>query len=237
MLAFKQVRARAASRKGGYKALDALLPAVPDPRTLAASKDDRFLAEMTKRVFCSGFVWRIIDDKWPAFEEAFHGFDVARLSFEPDDYWEGLTGNAGIVRHAQKIMSVRHNARFVADIVGEHGSFGRFLADWPRDNQIGLLDVLGKRGKRLGGMTGQYFLRFVGWDGFVLSRDVVACLRHAGLEISGAPKSKEDLKKIQDAMLRWSRESKLPMVHVSRICALSIGENYDSARIVEAGDA
>jgi hypothetical protein len=38
-------------------------------------------------------------------------------------------------------------------------------------------------GSRLGGNTGPMFLRFVGWDGFVTSKDVVACLRDAGLDI------------------------------------------------------
>jgi len=37
-------------------------------------------------------------------------------------------------------------------------------------------------------------LRFLGWDGFVTSRDVVACLRDAGLEIADAVTSKRDLR-------------------------------------------
>ena len=51
-------------------------------------------------------------------------------------------------------------------------------------DEIGLLDLLVKRGSRLGGNTGQMLLRFLGWDGFVTSRDVVACLRDAGLDIA-----------------------------------------------------
>ncbi|MEZ5855076.1 MAG: DNA-3-methyladenine glycosylase I [Hyphomicrobiaceae bacterium] len=236
MMTFKAIHSRAATRKGGAKALARFLPDVPPATDIAALGDDRVLAQMTKRIFCSGFVWRVIEQKWPAFEEAFHGFEVGRLCFEPDDYWEALTQDARIVRHAQKIMSVRHNARFVANVAGEHGSFGAFLAAWPADDQIGLLGVLGKRGKRLGGMTGQYFLRFIGWDGFVLSRDVVACLRDAGLEISETPSSKKELKAIQDTMTTWSKESGLPVTHVSRICALSIGDNIDPERIKSGGE-
>ena len=40
------------------------------------------------------------------------------------------------------------------------------------------------------------FLRFVGWDGFVTSKDVVACLRDAGLDISEEAKSKSDLARV-----------------------------------------
>ena len=97
---------------------------------------------------------------------------------------------------------MRENARFVADIAREHGSFGKFLAEWPADDQVGLLELLAKRGARLGGRTGQYLLRFVGKDGFVTSTDVVACLRDAGLDISENPTSKKDLKKVQDAVQR-----------------------------------
>src|SRR5690606_25316710 len=138
-----------------------------------------------------------------------------------------------IVRHPQKIKAVRENARFVADVAAEHGSFGRFLAAWPSDDQVGLLELLGKRGSRLGGRTGQYFLRFVGWDGFVLSGDVVACLRDAGCDIAETPTSKKDLRKAQDQMNAWAKESGLSMVHVSRICAMSIGENYAPEKLVE----
>ena len=79
---------------------------------------------------------------------------------------------------------MRENAAFVQEIAREHGSFGKFLAKWPSSDEIGLLNLLNKRGSRLGGNTGQMFLRFIGWDGFVTSQDVVACLRDAGLDIA-----------------------------------------------------
>jgi 3-methyladenine DNA glycosylase Tag len=228
MLAFKVIRARAAARKGGEAALVALLPKVPARATLAKLKDDRVLAEMTKRIFSAGFVWSVIEQKWPGFEAAFLGFDPQRLLAQPDEFWEGMAGDKRIVRNAQKIMAVRANAAFVVDIAREHGSFGKLLAAWPADDEVGLLELLAKRGARLGGHTGQYVLRFVGWDGFVTSRDVVACLRDAGLDIAEKPSSKKDLRTIQDQLNAWARETGLPYAHLSRICALSIGENYDA---------
>jgi 3-methyladenine DNA glycosylase Tag len=235
MTTFRTIRARAETRKGGAKALMVLLPDVPSNDTLLKLGDDRILAEMAKRIFCSGFVWRVIEQKWPGFEAAFERFDVARLNFEPDEFWERLVSDTRIVRHPQKIKSVRENARFVAEIAGEHGSFGKFLATWPKDDQVGLMELLAKRGSRLGGRTGQYFLRFVGWDGFVLSNDVVSCLRDAGCDIAEAPTSKKDLRKAQAQLNAWAAESGLPMVHVSRICAMSIGENYAAEKLAEMG--
>jgi len=232
---FKAIRARAAKRKGGEAALASLLPKVTSSKTLAKLGDDRVLAEMAKRVFSAGFVWSVIDKKWPGFEKAFLGFEPKRLCFQPDEFWEDLAGDTRIVRNPQKIKAVRDNARFVADVAREHGSFGRFLSQWPAGDQIGLLEVLGKRGARLGGRTGQYFLRFIGKDGFVTSPDVVACLRDAGLDIAESPTSKKDLRKIQDQFNAWARESGLPLTHISRICAMSIGQNYDAETLRTRG--
>lgn len=231
MQSFAAIRARAAERKGGEAALAALLPEASSPSSLGDLADSRVLAEMTRRIFCAGFVWSVIDNKWPAFEAAFLGFEPKRLLFEPDEFWEGLAGDARIVRHAQKIMAVRHNARFVSDMAGEHGSFGRLLASWPLSDHLGLLDLLAKRGARLGGHTGQYFLRFIGRDCFITSRDVVACLREAGLDISEKPSSKKDLARIQAQFNAWAEETGLPYTHLSRICAMSAGKNYDPATL------
>ena len=225
MTSFKTIRARAEKRKGGPKALDGLMPDKPDLKGLAKLGDDRILAEMSRRVFCAGFAWSVIDAKWDGFEDAFLRFQPAKLSFQPEDYWEALLRDARIVRNGAKIMSVRDNAAFVQEIAKEHGSFGKFLAKWPPSNEIGLLDLLTKRGSRLGGNSGQMFLRFVGWDGFVTSQDVVACLRNAGLDISEEVKSKGDLAKVQAQFNAWAAETGLPYVHLSRICAMSIGEN------------
>jgi len=234
MTPFSVIRERAEQRKGGAAALAALLPAVPGNEALAALPDDRVLAMMAKRVFSAGFVWSVIEAKWPGFEAAFLGFDPGALMFQPDDYWNGLERDTRIVRNGAKIRSVRENAAFVRATAAEHGSFGRFLAAWPPDDEVGLLDLLAKRGSRLGGNSGQMLLRFLGFDAFVLSGDVVACLRDAGVPIAAEPKSKGDMAKIQAAFNAWHAETRLPYTHLSRISALSIGENRAAGE--EEGD-
>lgn len=235
MTPFKTIRARAEKRKGGAKALAELLPKVASQAALAKVPDDRVLAEMTKRVFCSGFVWSVIDTKWPSFETAFLGFKPGKLLMQPDEFWEALASNEAIVRHPAKIMSVRRNAAYVAAVAKEHGSFGKFLANWPADDQVGLLEHMKKGGARLGGMTGQYFLRFVGRDGFVTSADVVACLRDIGVEVAQNPTSKKDLQKIEAVFTAWAEETGLSRTHLSRIAAMSIGENYDAETLKARG--
>ncbi|HMQ58599.1 MAG TPA: DNA-3-methyladenine glycosylase I, partial [Rhizobiaceae bacterium] len=177
--------------------------------------------------------WSVIEQKWPGFEDAFLGFQPTALLFQPDEFWEALARDERIVRNPQKIRSVRANAAFVDRIAREHGSFGRFVANWPADDQIGLMAFLGKHGNRLGGNTGQYFLRWIGWDGFILSADFIACLRDAGLDIAASPTSKKDLEKTQAQINAWAGETGLCRTHVARICALSIGENHSAETIIE----
>ncbi len=232
-VSFKTIRARAEKRKGGAKALAKLLPPKPDVKALARIGDDRVLAEMARRVFSAGFAWSVIEAKWPGFEAAFLGFDPRKLALQPADYWDGLLKDTRIVRNGAKIMSVRDNALFVRDVAKEHGSFARMLAAWPPSDEIGLLELLAKRGSRLGGNTGQMMLRFLGWDGFVTSKDVVACLRDAGLDIAEEVKSKRDLAKVQEQFNAWAKETGLPYTHLSRICAMSIGENYAAETLAE----
>ncbi len=225
MLPFSKVRQRAAKRKGGDQVLQKLVGKASDNADLAKVTDDRVLSAMTERLFSAGFVWSVIEAKWPGFEEAFLGFEPKRLLFQPDEFWGDLTSDKRIVRNGAKIMAVRDNAAFVTNVAKDHGSFGKFLAQWPSDDQVGLMAYLGKHGSRLGGATGQYFLRWIGWDGFVISQDFSAALRDAGLEIAENPTSKRDLARIQEQMNTWHRETGLPYQHLSRILSMSIGMN------------
>ena len=75
---FDEIYARAAERRGGEAALEAALGRIPVKAARTnwrPSRDDRWLAEMTRGVFRAGFNWRVIDNKWPGFEAAFHAFD------------------------------------------------------------------------------------------------------------------------------------------------------------------
>lgn len=236
MVSFAKIRARAAHRKGGEAALQSLLAPVLSPMDLAKVSDDRILSDMAKRIFSAGFAWTVIEKKWPGFEEAFLGFDPGQLVFQPDDFWDARLSDKRIVRNGQKIMAVRRNADFIGEIGHEHGSFGKFLAAWPPTDQIGLWDLLAKRGSRLGGNTGRYFLRFIGYDGFMITRDISAALRDAGLEIAEIPTSKRDLAKVQAQFNKWAAETDLPYTHLSRICAFSIGENYSAETLASYGD-
>ncbi|MBV7327249.1 DNA-3-methyladenine glycosylase I [Chloroflexi bacterium TSY] len=223
MPSFQPIYDRAAARKGGEAELLALLPKeIKTGDELAAIPDDRHLAEMTKRIFCAGFVWRVIESKWPNFEEAFQEFDVAKMAALDDEDLDALTRDEGIVRNAQKIWTVRHNAQFMLDIASEHGTFARFIANWPESDIVDLWALLKKRGSRLGGATSQYYLRFMGKDVFMITRDVGTALVNAGVISNNSPTAKKDLAAVQAAFNHWHEETDLSYTALSRIEAYSI---------------
>ena len=224
MKKFAQIRRRAEKRKG-IPGLKKLLPRVATRQQLIATTDDRYLAMMTRCINQAGFSWKVIENKWPEFEEAFFGFDPDKLSLLSPEQWEAYTGDRRVVRNWQKIKALQENLFFVLDTARSHGSFGQFLADWPPSDQIGLMAHLKRHGSRLGGNSALYFQRRMGWDCFVLARDVVVVLRSVGLDIAEQPSSQRDLKKIQAQFNAWHDETGLPYSHLSRIAACSVGEN------------
>ena len=77
------------------------------------------------------------------------------------------------------------------------------------------------RRKQRAGPTG-----FLGYDAFVTSKDVAACLPLSRPRHRRGPDLWHDLAKIQEQFNAWARETGLPYAHLSRICAFSTGENY-----------
>ena len=221
MRSFDEIYEIAANRKGGPEALEALLATPKSATELAAIPDDRWLAAMTRSIFQAGFNWKVVENMWPGFEEAFEGFAVGRCAMLNDDDFARLVSDRRIVRHGTKIRSVQENAVFLSGLAGEHGSAAEAFANWPATDYIGLLDLMKKRGSRLGGNSGQYFLRAMGVDSFVLSRDVVARLIAEGV-VDKNPTSKKALADVQSAFNTWMEQSGRTLTEISRTLAMSV---------------
>lgn len=183
--------------------------------------DDRWLSIFAKRIFQAGFNWQVVEDKWPRFEEVFHGFDIGRNSMMSDDDLDTYLKTDGIVRHATKILSIRDNAIFLRELAEKHGSAARHLAEWPAEDYAGLLWFLKQKGSRLGGHTGMYALRPMGLDGWILSRDVGRALIREGV-VDGEAKSRKDLNAVQAVFNAWRAESGEPFMVISKVLAASI---------------
>lgn len=222
MKTFDRIEALAGQHHGGAKGIKAALRQWTVDTHLTQKKDSVFLSGMAKAVFSSGFSWQVIQKKWPGFEEAFDGFDPKRVAAYADEKIDALLKDTRIVRNGAKIMATIENARFVVATAKAHGSFGRFLAGWPETDQVGLMDYLKTHASRMGGATGQYFLRFEGWDAFILSGDVVKALIREGV-VTKAPTSKKEMAAVQAAFNTWREQSGRPVREISRILALSVG--------------
>jgi len=222
MKSFDRIEALAGQHHGDSKGLKLALRQLQVDTDLTAKTDAQFLAGMAKAVFSSGFSWEVIEKKWPGFEAAFDKFAPRRVAAYDDVKIDELLKVTRIVRNGAKIMATIENARFIVATAKTHGSFGRFLANWPETDQVGLMEHLKKNASRMGGATVQYFLRFEGWDAFILSRDVVKALIREGV-VAKEPTSRKDLAAVQAAFNAWREQSGRPVREISRILALSVG--------------
>ena len=217
MRTFAEIAAIAAARKGS---LDTVLAGASTPRPdaeLAAIPDDRWLAQMAKGIFQAGISWSVVEAKWPGIEEAFHRFDPGRVSMIEGDAFDALLSDPRVIRSGAKIAAIRDNA---ATLRAQPG-MGRRVADWPATDFAGLIGWLFRDFSRLGGTTGQYLMRFMGKESFILSRDVVARLREEGV-IDGPATSAKALQKVQAAFTAWKAESGLTLNQIGRVLAQSI---------------
>lgn len=233
---FKSLYQRAAERKGGKSALELLLgkrilgkKLLDDnaaEQSIAQLTDDRVLAAFTKQIFKSGFVWRVVENKWPDFEEHFFNFNIEKMLMMPEEMLERKAADPKIIRNYNKVKTIKANAQMIFDVtLDKNISFAQFIHDWPSEDIIGLWTYLKKHGQRLGGNTGPYALRLLGKDTFILSSDVEAYLR-AQQVIDGGLQSKKSLTAIQAYFNKLQSESGYSLTQLSRLIAFASGDNY-----------
>ena len=142
----------------------------------------------------------------------------------PDEMLERKASDPRIIRHLRKVCSIRDNALMIHDVQQQHGSFGRFIAQWPSSDITGLWQFLKKHGTRLGGNTGPYALRALGKDTFLLTRDVEAYLRTWNI-IDGGINTQKSLSSAQAFFNQLQNESGRSLSELSRLVSLSTGAN------------
>ncbi len=220
-VSFETVFAAAASRKGGAKALEALLPGPPkSAASLRRLRDATALSMLTKGVFRAGFNRQIVERYWPTMTDAFGGFEVGAVAtLDEEDVAQLLTAD-GVIKNRARIEATIHNARWLVDVIEEAGSFGRWLAAWPIEDIVGLWQRMGTEGKRLGGTTAQYVLREMGKDTFMLTRSVLGGLAYFGV-LERPTAGKRNRATAQAAFNVWREETGRSFGALSRIVACS----------------
>lgn len=130
------------------------------PQQIKPAKLADYLEVLSKAVFEAGMNWKVIENKWPGFREAFHQFDPVTIAgYTPDDI-DRLMADTRIVRNMRKVEATIHNAQAMLEIEREFGSFAKYLeVKRPFDSQ--LADIR-KRFKHVGNFAVYYFLYVVG---------------------------------------------------------------------------
>jgi len=226
---------RAAARKGGVDKLNMLLGPSQQDDVLTRLSDDRFLAEFSKKVFQSGFVWRVVENKWPNFEESFFNFNIEKILMMPEEMLERKASDPKIIRNFTKVKTIKANAQMIFEQQQQGHSFAEFIANWPTDDIIGLWAYLKKHGQRLGGNTGPYALRALGKDTFILSRDVEAYFRAHDI-ITGGMQTKSSLNAIQASFNHWQQQADLSLSQLSRLIAYATGDNHIHIEEITQGE-
>jgi len=220
-----QLFARAANRKGGEKALKQLLGEPANDQALLKVSDDRILSAFTKKVFQSGFVWRVVENKWPDFEDSFFNFDIEKILMMPEEMLERKAADPKIIRNYNKVKTIVINAQMMFEQTNNDQTFAQFIANWPSNDIIGLWAYLKKHGARLGGNTGPYALRALGKDTFLLTRDIEAYFRSHKI-IDGGLQSKKSLQAIQQTFNHWQQQCEYSLTQLSRLVAMATGDNH-----------
>lgn len=95
--------------------------------TRALDSDAALLSLLTRKLFHSGFNKALVDQKWPAFEEAFCRFEPALVAAFTEEDVSRLRSDVRIVRHRLKIRATINNARHMVAMAEEHGSWRAWL--------------------------------------------------------------------------------------------------------------
>jgi len=224
----------ACRRKGSEAQLEALLALPLTAAQLKDIADATYLSELTKKIFQSGFVWRVVEAKWDSFELLFWGFDVDKLLMMPDEMLEERAHDKRIIRNYRKVWAIRENALMI-DLTRrqQQCSFAAFIADWPCDDIVGLWSYLKQHGTRLGGNIGPYALRALGKDTFLLTRDVEGYLRAAEVIETGI-NTTSALNRAQRFFNDLQQESGRSLTELSRLVSLSHGDNRAGLQVQAA---
>lgn len=219
---FRDIESGVIERFGGERQLEQKLTRPSSPRTLEKIPDSEWLSAASRAVFQAGFNWTVVRNKWPRIEEIFHGFDLHYCTFMPDDELENVMKQDGMIRHWAKTKSIRHNAIFFLELSRAHGGLGHYFAGWKAADYADNLRFLRNGGSRLGGRTGQVFLRRMGVDTLIFSADMVQALVREGV-VQKTPSSKKDWAALQRAMAAWQEQTGRSLNEISQILAYSVG--------------
>lgn len=125
--------------------------------------DDRgYFENLTGIIFQGGLNWKMIDNIWSNFCEAFNDFSINVIAEFDEADVEQLMHDSGIVRNRAKILATIENAKEFQKIRKKFGSFQKYLDSLKSNNYALVVKELSKRFSRVGPSTAEIFLFSIG---------------------------------------------------------------------------
>jgi 3-methyladenine DNA glycosylase Tag len=100
------------------------------PQQITPTKLADYLEALSKPIFETGMSWKIVEAKWPGFQEAFHGFDPERVANLTPAEVDALTADTRIIRNRRKIEATVTNAQTMIALEQAHGSSAPTSRRW-----------------------------------------------------------------------------------------------------------
>lgn len=122
---------------------------------------DRVFSDLTRAVYSAGFNPNTVDNRWPAFIEAFESFRVDRVAAFGEDDVDAILLHSGVVKNRTKTVATVANARALKDIAEEFGSFFCYYAQLPGDRFTRQAAIM-SRFRGVGAVTAQKLCAM--WD-------------------------------------------------------------------------
>ena len=127
--------------------------------------DNAYFENMSRIVFKASLNWQFVEDRWSAFREAFHNFDIHIISDFDEEDIQYLMSNTKIIRSRARIEAVLFNAMFFQKIIDEYGSFRNYIDNLDKSDNYNFAKLeLSNKFARLTEETAAIFLYSVGED-------------------------------------------------------------------------
>ena len=227
---FKTIRARAAKRKGGEAALASLLPKVPEPQGAGQARRRPHAGGDGQARLLGGLrVERHRQEVAGLRGRPSSASSRSGCCSSPTSSGRGLAGDKRIVRNPQKIKAVRDNARFVADIAARARQLRQVPRPSGRPTTRSACSSCSPSAAR--GSAAAPASTSCASSARTASSPRPTWSPACATPASTSPRARPPRRtcaKIQDQFNAWAKETGLPLTHLSRICAMSIGENYDA---------
>jgi len=135
------------------------MPWSPKPPT----NDNEYFEKMSHAIFQAGLNWKMVDNKWPGFRNAFSNFSIDKVSRYDNKEITSLMKNEEIIRNGRKIQSTIHNAKEFQKIKKEFGSFPKYINSF-KGSEINLSENLQERFKHLGPSSARMYMWMIGMN-------------------------------------------------------------------------